>query len=628
MQNLSMRQSPTRTSLRDSESHVHHTYTEYPGAIQSIESSNNNSLDDFEFGLHELEGVSGFYNSSGQQYGSANAFNQSYMPNSNSEQQRRVLYPHHGSTTSFQQPIDIDANFLRGIEDCAVLCAPNDGHNEQNRKEPLARKEETLPSGNKPSGSFSIAARSSVPAPMQSPPKSSINTVPETQSRQTRYRPYGELFQSSEEAKRHRQISTRFNRQPYILQSQDSTVASIEAERGRHVERIYNAMTAGTAARDNTGSIAMKRWVHAAHYPANLVEAYAHKVFDCLLAQAKDGFRGWHHNDYVVDDRKGEDEDRDVNCEERLNNIIRALEEEKTICEDVMNSACQIRMFVNAPRAYSNRKHQNRVGNSKRGRTKDPSDSNSRASKIQKTGSRQYRTRVATESDPVSERRISQPLQQSQELNSLPYDVAPSSHHVIPHPLRDFGSPQQDSSKLTPHISFAGQQIDPNLPLPSTTPPFSETFQTNIQMPHSTPMPPPQHSPFLSPPTPSHTTYSTPATPLNTNPNPAMSPWQSNSTPSFTSTHSNETAHPANLLDDVAVSYDWLWLDMKSSHPTNAYSNTNLFETYPGAHDTFTDVAQAVSRVDGIPDFQTLWESQSGVQTFPFSGPSGDAAGH
>lgn len=64
-------------------------------------------------------------------------------------------------------------------------------------------------------------------------------------------------------------------------------------------------------------------------------------------------------------------EDRDMNCEVRLDSIIRALEEEKTICEDVMNSACQIRMFVNAPRSYANRKCQNRVGNSKRGRPKD-----------------------------------------------------------------------------------------------------------------------------------------------------------------------------------------------------------------------------------------------------------------
>jgi hypothetical protein len=108
------------------------------------------------------------------------------------------------------------------------------------------------------------------------------------------------------------------------------------------VERIYNAMTSGEAAKDNRGSIAMKRWVLDAHYPPDLVEAYAHKLFDCLLAQAKEGFRGWVHNDYVADERKGEDIDKDVDCAGRLDNIVQALEHEKTICEDVMNSACQI----------------------------------------------------------------------------------------------------------------------------------------------------------------------------------------------------------------------------------------------------------------------------------------------
>jgi hypothetical protein len=68
--------------------------------------------------------------------------------------------------------------------------------------------------------------------------------------------------------------------------------------------RIYNAMTSGESAKDNRGSIAMKRWVLDAHYPPDLVEAYAHKLFDCLLLQAKEGFRGWVHNDYVADERK------------------------------------------------------------------------------------------------------------------------------------------------------------------------------------------------------------------------------------------------------------------------------------------------------------------------------------
>ncbi|KAF2451486.1 hypothetical protein P171DRAFT_348244, partial [Karstenula rhodostoma CBS 690.94] len=187
-------------------------------------------------------------------------------------------------------------------------------------------------------------------------------------SSSTKYGPYKARFDSSESASKHRKEATRFDRKPYRPPDTDYTIAEVERDRLYHVKRVYNAMTCGDAARDNKGSIAMKRWVHGAYYDSGLVEAYAHKVLDCLLLQAKEGFRGWVHNDYVADDRKGDDEDRDLTCEERLENIVRALQEEKTICEDVMNSACQIRMFVNAPKAYANRKYQNRVGNSKRGR--------------------------------------------------------------------------------------------------------------------------------------------------------------------------------------------------------------------------------------------------------------------
>ncbi|OAG10253.1 uncharacterized protein CC84DRAFT_475903 [Paraphaeosphaeria sporulosa] len=192
----------------------------------------------------------------------------------------------------------------------------------------------------------------------------------------SRYGPFKARFSSSESASQHRKEATRFDRKPYRSPDTDYTISEVEKDRLYHVERVYNAMTCGDAARDNKGSIAMKRWVHGAYYESTLVEAYAHKVLDCLLLQAKEGFRGWVHNDYVADDRKGDDEDRDVTCEERLESILCALQEEKTICEDVMNSACQIRMFVNAPKAYANRKYQNRVGNSKRGRNKDSDPAN------------------------------------------------------------------------------------------------------------------------------------------------------------------------------------------------------------------------------------------------------------
>ncbi|KAF2626760.1 hypothetical protein BU25DRAFT_342855, partial [Macroventuria anomochaeta] len=184
----------------------------------------------------------------------------------------------------------------------------------------------------------------------------------------TPYGPYRGLFHDSDGARDHRHFCTRFGRQTYIHPEDDPSIDQVESDRNHHVGRIYDAMIRGDRAQDNAGSIAMKRWVHCAHYKSDLVEAFAHKVFDCLLVQVKEGFRGWHHNDYVDDDRKGEKEDREADCVGRLENIIDALEREKTICEDVVNSASQIRMFVNAPIAYASRKLQNRLGNSKRGR--------------------------------------------------------------------------------------------------------------------------------------------------------------------------------------------------------------------------------------------------------------------
>ncbi|KAF2750321.1 hypothetical protein M011DRAFT_397460, partial [Sporormia fimetaria CBS 119925] len=197
---------------------------------------------------------------------------------------------------------------------------------------------------------------------------SSSLTALQSRSRPSQYSPFRGCFPDSESARDYRIAGTRFDRKPYRPPDNDPSIETLRSSRQIHIQRIYDAMTRSDAAKDNPGSIAMRRWAHSAFYPSALVEAYAHKVFDCLLKQAQEGFRGWNHNDYASDERKGEPEDKNVNCAERLDNIIRGLEEEKTICEDVMTSACQIRMFVNAPRAYARRKEANRHGNSKRGK--------------------------------------------------------------------------------------------------------------------------------------------------------------------------------------------------------------------------------------------------------------------
>jgi hypothetical protein len=369
-----------------------------------------------------------------QHLGSANNFNQYHAESYGTNAGIQGLRDPRASGTSSRFATGNDPGLIRGIGNYVTQSSPG------TQNHGIVRRDGACLRGARscmvPQTSVSVAGGS--PALILMPPSTQFSVEhsapPSEQVRQTKYEPFQDLFCTSDEAKDHRRRGTQFSRTPYTDPVSDYSIIDIEHNRSRHVLRIYNAMTSGENAKDNRGSIAMKRWVIEAHYPSDLVEAYAHKVFDCLIAQAKEGFRGWVHNDYVADERKGDDVDKDIDCAGRLDNVILALEQEKTICEDVMNSACQIRMFVNAPRAYANRKHQNRVGNSKRGRTKDTPDSSSTPSKAQKTSGRRTRTRSSTISDMPSSRGTTPQHQQLSHRRQLlpPYYSHSTSQKLNP----------------------------------------------------------------------------------------------------------------------------------------------------------------------------------------------------
>ncbi|OSS44065.1 hypothetical protein B5807_11189 [Epicoccum nigrum] len=225
-------------------------------------------------------------------------------------------------------------------------------------------------------------------------------------------------------------------------------------------------MVRGDRAEDNPGSIAMKRWVTCAHYQPDVIEAFAHKVFDCLLAQVKEGFRGWHHNDYVDDDRKGEERDYKVDCEGRLDNIIDALEREKTICEDVMNSGSQIRMFVNAPIAYAARKYQNRLGNSKRGRA-NMADPNPRPAK-KRQGARSNRARSTTVASGGARSRDTTPHLLTSGAVAGPYYRTSHSQHQPATSNPAYSTPRSQPYNLVPPST--SQDLANYTPVPTAAP--------------------------------------------------------------------------------------------------------------------------------------------------------------
>ncbi|KAL5456290.1 hypothetical protein PMIN06_003955 [Paraphaeosphaeria minitans] len=418
----------------------------------------------------------------------------------------------------------------------------------------------------------------------------------------TKYSPFKARFPTSESASKHRKEATRFDRQPYRPPDTDHTIAEIERDRLYHIERVYNAMTCGDGARDNKGSIAMKRWVHGAYYDSSLVEAYAHKVLDCLLLQANMGFRGWVHNDYVADDRKGDDEDRDVTCEERLESLLRALREEKTICEDVMNSACQIRMFVNAPKAYANRKYQNRVGNSKRGRTKDSDPANG-PFKVRKLNPRSVTRARRSGSTKDAE------IDPNVRLESQPREVSsfPRAQAQFSPPSVFAGSPDMyRHQRLPPSQDFPSLQS--RIHAISPTPPMDSPYAPRIST-----VPPQQHTPLMLPPALSRGNCSAPASPDDGQlvHNPESEQW-----PPMQQYGNFYHRHAESLFDGP-----WVSSDGRQDQACTGVG-ANLFVQHPEMADMMGSLKQDSNGLYDRQEFSQHWDAQQRVQQFPYQGSS------
>jgi hypothetical protein len=501
-------------SLHRDEEKNHDTFAERHFTSTAAEDVHRVQYFDGAIGGHsDARSLQRYHDSSFQRYGNANDFNQYHASDVEFEAARNAGQDSHASDAFPPFAPWGNHGLVRGASNYLTSAGPGMQSLESGRGDAFFQQE-NQPPFMMPRRSVSVASASPAPALVQFPPEQLLldytaGADEQEAARQTKYEPFQCRFDTPEHARDHRRVGPRFDREPYIPPEVDQSIAEIEAHRQRHVERIYNAMTSGELAKDNGGSIAMKRWVLDAHYPPDLVEAYAHKVFDCLLQQAKEGFRGWIHNDYVADERKGEIHDKEVSCAQRLDNIISALQQEKTICEDVMNSACQIRMFVNAPTAYANRKHQNRVGNSKRGRTKDTPDANPKPTKARRTGGRQMRARSSTASDMPGSR-ISTPqeqqLQPMQQMSTATPYFAMSQPNAPSPTLRSYAAPRSTPLQRTTTPAQRGWM---NARSPAAPSPHNPQTYT----PRMHPAPPLGYSPCMTSPPVSYGHFSAPATP-------------------------------------------------------------------------------------------------------------------
>lgn len=404
--------------------------------------------------------------------------------------------------------------------------------------------------------------------PFQSRPSSE----PQIAGNHHLYGSFGRYFHDRDAAKQYRRSHAPWARQPFREPHTDPTIAEIENDRQTHVERIYNAMIRRDHFRDNVGVAAWKRWVAEAHYPSRLVEAYAHKVFDSLLQSVKEGYNGYHNHDFVDQSRRRDEEDREVNCAGRLDNIIRALELEKTICEDVMLSSTKTRTFVNAPRSYMKRKEQNRNGNAQRPKSR-PTGVETTPPRRRKTGTRHSRALSATGSVTLPTRDVTPPDQGGQ--TGAPYSASPQSlENAMSPPNIGFSPPQasfQYSSRSSAYHDPASSGLSP------FRRPYSGRNSGLSQPPNS------QLFSHVSPPARTLDHYFTPE--VSMAPNPSRSAlrfpyWQG--TQSFTSPNPPPTMTPLNV-PGLTNYHGMTFENDPLVHFGNLGRNSsaNLFDEYP-----------------------------------------------
>jgi hypothetical protein len=557
------------------------------------------------------ESSGGLHESCDPGYGAANDLGQYHSAYYSFGAERSDLHNRQASEAASPFAGQNDEGLLHGIANYAVGSSPGT----QNR----GVAGETSPSFHSASPSYlkhqmQIAYVSASHQAHPSPQLQLDYTAPvyePTMERHTKYIPFRNLFHDAHQARDHRRRETLFGRAPYI--QHDETITEVENDRANHVRDIYNAMTSGHLAQDNKNSIAMKRWAINAHYPPDLVEAYAHKVFDCLLQQAKEGFRGWEHNDYVADERKGDDVDREVNCASRLNNVIEALEREKTICEDVMNSACQIRMFVNAPRAYANRKHQNRVGNSKRGKGKDTADAKSRPTKSQRTGGKRTRAYSSTAREMPSSRDSSPQHQQAIQRapSATPYYSSPAPHNLSLSPASASYSAPQLAPLHRPTMSALHNPFTQHLgatnPVPTSS--LQVKYAPQSYTPHMV------NEPAIDSPSTPQSRF--PPTVISEDVKlPVTSDWQD-------MIHFGETSGESLGQSEMAVDpqlSDWSFPNLT---PCEAAGSANMSDQHLGgfvnpAHIQYSLPGCAAGRLSNTL-FGQIWSRQKGVQPMPLN---------
>ncbi|KAF2626759.1 hypothetical protein BU25DRAFT_459038 [Macroventuria anomochaeta] len=168
---------------------------------------------------------------------------------------------------------------------------------------------------------------------------------------------------------------SRVTRPPKQLGTSDPTIARVKARQETYIYEMVQAMFKVDTVKDNP-TFEGVFWFTRGHknvVSAYDVEAACRVLFKAVLDRCEIGHRGLDREDRLYK-KYPEKIDLNGSCEARINNVITALCEWKSICKDVLTSDAKIGQLANAPASIAKDKQKHWKNN----KTKKESTQNDR----------------------------------------------------------------------------------------------------------------------------------------------------------------------------------------------------------------------------------------------------------
>lgn len=143
---------------------------------------------------------------------------------------------------------------------------------------------------------------------------------------------------------------SRVTRLPKQLRASDATIARVKARQENYIYQMVRAMFKIDTTKDNHTFEGISWFTHGHENVVSAcdVEAACRVLFKAIIDRCEIGCCGLEREDRLSK-RYPAKVDLDGTCEARINNVVLALREWKSVCKDVLTSNSKIEQLANAP---------------------------------------------------------------------------------------------------------------------------------------------------------------------------------------------------------------------------------------------------------------------------------------